>query len=95
MESYMWYVGIFSTSNQINYHLCSKIVLNNVLFLRVGIMAKIPIKPIVDKVITNELRVGKFLKENWKDVAKVGGVVGTVGTTINDRNSTFAHRKSQ
>lgn len=47
-------------------------------------MGKIPIKQIVDTVRTQGPKVGKFLKDNWKDVTKAVAVVGPVGKKIND-----------
>jgi hypothetical protein len=36
-------------------------------------LAKIPVKHIFDKAKTHGPTVGKFLKENWKETAVVGG----------------------
>jgi hypothetical protein len=47
-------------------------------------MAKIPIKPIVDTAKTHVPKVGKFVKENWKEISQGAALVGTLGKKVND-----------
>lgn len=47
-------------------------------------MAKIPIKPIVETVKTQGPKVGKFVKDNWKELSKAVAIVGTTGKKAND-----------
>jgi hypothetical protein len=47
-------------------------------------MAKLPIKPIVDTAKTHGPKVGKFVKDNWKEISQGAALVGTLGKKVND-----------
>jgi hypothetical protein len=47
-------------------------------------MAKIPIKPIVDTAKKHGPKVGKFVKENWKDIPQGVAILGTFGKKVSD-----------
>ncbi|MFY4776616.1 hypothetical protein [Metabacillus sp. RGM 3146] len=47
-------------------------------------MANLPIKPIIDTVKTHGPKVGKLVKDNWKDIAKAVTVAGAATKQIND-----------
>lgn len=47
-------------------------------------MDVIPVKTIIDTIITHRPQAGKFIKENWKEVVTIVGGAGASGKKVHN-----------